>query len=438
MAPDFFDNAGNDLWFQVATLFAIAIASSIIFVRLGLPKTIGWIVIGIVIGPGVLGLMTMGETSEEVPPDAEEETNLITLLATLGSTIMLFVIGLECDFKEIYTKKNISIAIVGITLPWIGGYLLAGFLLPGATFAQSIFIGTALVATSVAITASVLKEMGTLSSGVAKSILAAAIVDDLLGMIVLAITAGIGTGREVGVIDIGWIATAAVSFVVLGTYLGSRVFVKVIASLERYGLKRGLPESGFLLALSFAFLYAFVSHLIGISAIVGAFVAGTAFSQCEYRKQFREGIAFLEWAFAPIFFMSLGILVDVRLPTDMWIFALALTGVAISTKVIGSAIPAWMFGMSRGESVAVGLGMAARLEVAMIIAVYGLSAGIIDGDVYSVIVVMGMISVLVSPTLLRHVAKGSPGTLEGTPARRAMYERGLQSCPSSNLYPHGV
>jgi Kef-type K+ transport system membrane component KefB len=407
MALEVLDEIGGDTWFQVATLFAVAIASSMLFVRLGLPKTVGWIVVGIIIGPGALNLIELqGSTDTDVAPlDPEGKTDLITLLATFGSTIMLFIIGLECDFKEIYTRKNISIAIGGITLPWIGGYALAEFLLPGGTFAQSIFIATALVATSVAITASVLKEMGILSSGIAKAILGAAIVDDVLGMIVLAITAGIGTGHGVELLDISWIAIAAILFVVLGTYLGIRVFVKVIGSIERYGLKRGLPESGFLVALSFAFMYAFVSHQIGISAIVGAFVAGTAFSQCEYRRQFREGIVFLEWAFAPIFFISLGILVNINLPVDMWVFAVALAGVAILTKVVGSAIPARLYGMSTGESVAVGLGMAARLEVAMIIAVYGLSENIIDTTVYSVIVVMGVISILIAPTLLRIMGK---------------------------------
>lgn len=400
MISEVWSAVADDLYFQVAMLFAIAMVASLLFSRLGLPKIVGQITIGIIIGPSVLGLVSIAETGS-----VEEGTDIITLLATFGSTIMLFVIGLECDFKEIYTKRNVAIAIGGISLPWVGGFLLAEQMLPDGNLSQSVFVGTALVATSVAITAGVLKEMGIISSGVAKTILGAAVVDDVLGMIILAISVGVGTGTGIDPGNLLWIIIAAVLFVVLGTYLGHRYFVKVIAAVERRGLRHGLPESGFLLAIAFAFMYAFVSHQIGISAIVGAFVAGTSFSGCEYRKQFKEGITFLEWAFAPIFFISLGLLVDIRLPPEIWLFAVVLACVAISTKVVGSFIPAKLFKMSDREAVTVGLGMAARLEVAMIIAVYGLSADIIDQTVYSVIVVMGVISVLIAPTLLRHVAK---------------------------------
>jgi len=399
MAWDFLEGVTNDLWFQIAALLALATMSSLLFVRLGLPKIVGLIALGIIIGPSVLNLISLSEDAAEA-----NGASIISLLATFGSTIMLFVIGLECDFKELYTRKNISIAIGGITLPWIGGFLLALFLLPDSNMEQAVFIGTALVATSVAITAGVLREMGVLDTDVAKAILGAAVVDDVLGMIVLAISIGIGTGSGVDPVDLTWLTASAILFVVLGTFLGSRFVVKVIASVERFSLKQGIPESGFLLALSFAFLYAFVSHSIGISAIVGAFVAGTSFSRCEYRKQFREGIIFLEWAFVPIFFISLGILVNIRLSLELWIFAFALAGVAIATKVVGSVLPARIFGMSNVESVAVGLGMAARLEVAMIIALFGYDAGIIDVEHYSVIVLMGVISVLVAPTLLRMMA----------------------------------
>lgn len=403
MASDLWTTFTEDLYFQVAMLFAIAMAASLLFSRFGLPKIVGLIVTGIIIGPSVLGIVTISENG-----GVGGGTDIISLLATFGSTIMLFVIGLECDFKEIYTKKNIGIAIGGISLPWVGGFILAEQLIPEGNLAQSVFVGTALVATSVAITAGVLKEMGILSSDVAKTILGAAVVDDVLGMIVLAISVGIGTGSGIDVPDMLWILVAAVLFVSLGTILGNRFFVKMIARFERRGLRQGMPESGFLLALAFAFIYAFVSHQIGISAIVGAFVAGTSFSGCDYRKQFKEGITFLEWAFAPIFFISLGILVDIRLSFDIWMFAFALAGVAMLTKVVGSYVPAKLFKMTNREAVTVGLGMAARLEVAMIIAIYGLSAEIISPTVYSVIVVMGVISVLVAPTLLRYIARDLP------------------------------
>ena len=387
-----------------------AMVSSLVFTRLGLPKVVGQIALGILIGPSVLKIIVV---------DAGSATGeLIPLFAGFGAIIMLFLIGFECDIKEIYTRKNIVIAIGGISLPWVAGFLIAWFMLPDGDpaydrFFQSIFIGTALVATSVAITAGVLKEMGIIGSGVAKTILGAAVVDDVLGMVVLAITAGVATGEGIDLMGFLWIVIAAVLFVGLGSYFGMRFAVRLIGRVERIGIARGMKESGFLLALAFAFLYAFISEQVGISAIVGAFIAGTCFSRCEYRKQFMEGIVFLEWIFAPIFFLSLGIIVDIStLPLEMWVFAVVLAMVAMLSKLIGGGLPARLYGMSRGESVSIGLGLAARLEVAMIIALYGWNAGIISDDVYSAIITMGVISVLVAPTLLR-VVVGRMGNSNG-------------------------
>jgi len=393
----------DSLWFQLALLITLAMVSSLVFTRLGLPKVVGQIALGILIGPSVLKIIVVeaGTATGE----------LIPLFAGFGAIIMLFLIGFECDIKEIYTRKNIVIAIGGISLPWVAGFLIAWFMLPDGDpaydrFFQSIFIGTALVATSVAITAGVLKEMGIIGSGVAKTILGAAVVDDVLGMVVLAITAGVATGEGLGLMGFLWIVIAAVLFVGLGSYFGIRFAVRLVGRVERIGIARGVKESGFLLALAFAFLYAFISEQVGISAIVGAFIAGTCFSRCEYRKQFMEGIVFLEWIFAPIFFLSLGIIVDIsKLPLEMWLFALVLAMVAVLSKLIGGGLPARLYGMSRGESVSVGLGLAARLEVAMIISLYGWNAGIISDDVYSAIIIMGVISVLVAPTLLRVVVR---------------------------------
>ena len=401
MIGDLWAGVIENLWFQLALLITLAMVSSLVFTRLGLPKVVGQIALGILIGPSVLKIIVVeaGTATGE----------LIPLFAGFGAIIMLFLIGFECDIKEIYTRKNIVIAIGGISLPWVAGFLIAWFMLPDGDpaydrFFQSIFIGTALVATSVAITAGVLKEMGIIGSGVAKTILGAAVVDDVLGMVVLAITAGVATGEGLGLMGFLWIVIAAVLFVGLGSYFGIRFAVRLVGRVERIGIARGVKESGFLLARAFAFLDAFISEQVGISAIVGAFIAGTCFSGCEYRKQFMDGIVFLEWIFAPIFFLSLGIIVDIsKLPLEMWLFAVVLAMVAMLSKLVGGGLPARLYGMSRGESVSVGLGLAARLEVAMIIALYGWNAGIISDNVYSAIIIMGVISVLVAPTLLRIV-----------------------------------
>ena len=337
MFDGLFEGILDHLWFQLSLLLTVAIASSFLFARFKQPKIIGQIVLGIVIGPSLLGLISVSEAD---PGD------MVHRLAELGAIILLFMIGLECDFREIYTKRSILIAAGGVIVPWIAGFALAELMLPDPgegfdMFAQSIFVGAALVATSVAITAGVLREMGLIGSDTAKILLGAAVVDDVLGMIVLAVSAGTATGGGLDYGELLGLIIASVLFVSLGAYFGSKFATRVIANVHRRGVQHGMEESGFLLALCLAFLYAVISEMIGISAIVGAFVAGTSLAKCDLRATFQKNISVLEWVFAPIFFLSLGILVDLnQVSAEAWVFAIVLTGVAFVTKIVGCGIPA--------------------------------------------------------------------------------------------------
>lgn len=408
MFEEIWTNISSNLWFQLTLLLTVAIASSFLFARVGQPKIIGLIVLGIIIGPSLLGLIKV---------DPDDPSDMVHNFAQLGAIIILFMIGLECNIKEIYTKRNVLIAIGGVSVPWITGYLLAEVMLPApdvalelTKFTQSIFIGTALVATSVAITVGVMREMGIIGSNIAKTIIGAAVVDDIIAMVVLAITTGVASGGGVDVFNLSYITIAAVLFVVLGSYFGSHFVTKIISRVERRGIAHGIEESGFLLALSLALIYAVIAESIGISAIVGAFIAGTSFSASEYRMRYMKWGTVIEWVFAPIFFLSLGIIVNLQqLDSLNWLlFAFALAGVAIVSKVIGCGIPARILGMNKRESVAVGLGMSPRMEVVMIIAVYAITREFITNQVYSSIIIMGLITVLIAPTLLRRTLRELP------------------------------
>lgn len=412
-----FEGMLNDIWFKLTLLLVVAIASNFLFSRFGQPKIIGQILLGILIGPSLLGLIEISPSSiGAINGNIFDQLPEIGTIATLGAIILLFIIGLECDMKEIYTRKSIVIATSGVILPWVCGFLLADYMLPvpitGTKFAQSVMIGAALVATSVAITAGVLKEMGLIGSKPAKMILGAAVVDDVLGMIVLAISSVLAVGGDIQILNIIWIVIAAVVFVVAGAFIGSRYISKLIAAVERKGAQSNLPESGFLLALVFAFLYAFVAETIGISAIVGAFVAGTSLANSTHAKKFRRDTEVLSWVFTPIFFIALGILVNIRLPLEAWIFALALTLVAAVTKLAGCGIPARLMKMSNRESLSVGLGMIPRMEIAMMIALYALWKGVISQEIYSVIVLMGLLTALFTAPLLKRSMRGTPKTAD--------------------------
>jgi Kef-type K+ transport system membrane component KefB len=311
---------------------------------------------------------------------------------------MLFMIGLECDLREIYTKRSISIALGGVVIPWIAGYFLAYTFDYGS---EAIFIGATLVATSVAITASVISQLGLIGTPIAYAIVGAAVVDDILGMVVLSISKSFTQTSVIDAGEIGLLVLGAALFVVVGAWVGANFLSRLVFSVQVSGFRRKLPMSGFVLALAIAFLYAFVAEAIGITALVGAFVAGTAFSGSALRDGLRKGAQYMEALFVPIFFVSLGVAVDLVGIWDQIWFGLALTAVAVVTKIAGCGIPAKLTGMSWWDSLSVGVGMMPRLEIALVIAYYGLTTAIITKEVYSVVVFMGLVTALFAPSILK-------------------------------------
>ncbi len=238
-------------------------------------------------------------------------------------------------------------------------------------------------------------------------------------MIVLSIAAGM-SGQASSIVGIPvdlsiyiiFLIIIASAFIIVGVFIGVRYFGRLVTYVEQKAEARRIKHTGFLVALAITFLYAFISESIGISAIVGAFVAGTMFSGIAFKKQLKEGAGYLSAVFVPIFFITLGLLVDFHDlysdPTTLGIlllFGVVLTIVAIISKVIGCGIPARLFKSSSKEAFAIGVGMTPRLEVALVIALYGLSLGIIHSHVYSVIVLMGVLTALVTPPLLRMTLK---------------------------------
>jgi len=395
MAPldieSLFDTLLQDVWFELTFLLAVSLIAGFVFTRFGQPKVIGYIVVGVIIGPSVLGIIQLSDTGTSGLPES------IAMLAELGAIVLLLMIGLECDIKEIYTRRSIMIAIGGVIVPWVCGFGVAHLMGYGT---EAVFIGATLVATSVAVTASVISELGLIGTPVAYAIVGAAVVDDVMGMVVLGISKGMITG-SLDPVGLVLLVVGAVLFVVLGAWIGSRFLTRLVFDVQVEGFRRKLPMSGFILMLAFAFLYAFIAETIQISAIVGAFVAGVAFSGSALRDGFRKGMMYLEALFVPLFFVSLGAVVYF---TDMWnsiLFAVVLLAVAFVTKVFGCGVAARLSGMNRWDSLAVGFGMTPRLEIAMIIAYYGLSNAIIGFDVYSVVVFMGLLTAVFSPPMLK-------------------------------------
>ena len=374
--------------FQMSLLLFVALGGYLIASRINQSAVIGLILVGLLVGPSVLGLITY--------------TDFVRGLAHLGAVVLLFVIGLEFNVKEILSVRNGVIAGIGVIVPWIGGYWIS--LLFGFNTASAIFIGTALTATSIAITANVLKELGKLQTDAAKAIIGAAVIDDVLSLLALAISTDIVSGT-ITAGGIALVAAKAVAFIILGGVFGIFVITKYIERLDATGFCKKFPEFIFIFAMMVAFLYAMCAEAVGLSAIVGAFIAGVSFERVELNqsKNFKEGAEYLQIIFASIFFVSLGVLADVKAVTpEIFFFLIVLTIVAIVTKVIGCGIPAGMMGLCRKDALIVGFGMSPRGEVAMIVALIGLEAGIIDQGVYVVLVLMSLLTTVITPIVYRN------------------------------------
>jgi Kef-type K+ transport system membrane component KefB len=378
----------SSIEFQMSLLLFVALAGYLISSNINQSAVVGIILAGIAVGPSWLGLVTY--------------TQFVSSLAHLGAVVLLFTVGLHFRLKEITNIKNLLIAFFGIIIPWIAGYYLAKLF--GFDFGSSIYIGTALTATSIAITANVLKEMDKLQTDTAKAIIGAAIIDDVLSLLALSISGEIVTG-EVSLLFILLTIIKAAGFLVAGNFVGKILATRIITRLDKTRIVHKYPEFIFIFAMMVAFFYGMVAELIGLSAIVGSFLAGVSLEgiKLEHGLSFREGAEYLQIIFASLFFVSLGVLVDLHeLTWDLTWFLLILTIVAVLTKVAGCGIPAKLYGMNLKDSLIVGFGMSPRGEVAMIVALIGLNQKLIEQDTYIVLVLMSLLTTILTPILFRN------------------------------------
>ena len=374
--------------FQMSLLMFVALAGYLIAYRINQSAVVGIILAGIVVGPSLLGMVTY--------------TDFVSTLAHLGAVVLLFTIGLEFSIKDIARIRYFVIALVGIIVPALGGFFLASLF--DFDFKASVFIGTALTATSIAITANVLREMGKLQTETAKAIIGAAVIDDVLALLALSISEGVVSG-ELSSISLLITTVKAIGFIILGIFIGKILLGRLIIRLDKTKIAGKYPESIFIFAIMIAFFYAMAAEFVGLSAIVGSFLAGASFAGVKLIRGeiFREGAEHLQIIFASIFFVSLGVVMDLHyVTTNLLWFVLALSAVAILTKVIGCGIPAIIQRMSIKDSLIIGIGMVPRGEVAMIVALIGLSQNLIDQSTYSALILMSLLTTIIPPLILRN------------------------------------
>lgn len=372
---------------QMSLLLFVALFGYLIASRINQSAVIGEIFVGILIGPSLLGLITY--------------TSFVQALAQLGALILLFVVGLEFKPRSVFQAKYGAIALGGVIVPWIGGYFIATLF--NYPFASAVFVGTALTATSIAITAKVLKEIGRLNTPTAEAIIGAAVIDDILGLLALSVSVQM-IGGSFDAFALLLVVIKAFMFMAVGLFVGRRLLRKAIVLMDKSAMVKKFPEFVFVLAMACAFFYSFTAEYIGLSGIVGAFLAGVSFEGLKLAnsKDFKEGAEYLHIIFAAVFFVSLGVLMDLRtLDWAIVVFMLSLTAVAVLTKLIGCMIPCLLFKMKRPDALIVSFGMSPRGEVAMIVALIGLTNGIIGQDLYTAIVFMAVITTILTPPILK-------------------------------------
>lgn len=329
----------------------------------------------------------------------------LQLFSSLGILLLLFMVGLECKVREMWEVGGsaTSVALLGVVVPFALGFAATRYLIaPGADPNLAIFIAATLCATSIGITARVFKDMHSLEMREAKIVLGAAVLDDILGLIVLAVVTGIVTAGMVNLADIGLIFAKAclffVAVVLFGAYYLKRD-IRFYTKLDEGNIKLLYPF-GLMMVCSW------VADVIGLASIVGAFAAGLIIEErcfpknqvCYHGHQTLESVfAPIEGIFAPVFFVLMGFMVDITTFVDWQVLlaGLGLTAVAILGKLASSLL------MGRGKDRwIVGIGMVPRGEVGLIFASIGLSLGVLDNRFYSIIIIVVLLTTLVTPPLL--------------------------------------
>ena len=398
------------LLIQLSIILAVAkIAGELATRFLKIPVVLAELGAGVAIGPFALGGLSFFGVGPLFPiplvdgkPSPIPVGNELYALAQIGSVVLLFAIGLETNLKQFirYAGPATAVAIGGVALPFalgVGATVLLGFDGGGGwTSPQALFMGAIMTATSVGITARVLADLHRLDEPEGVTIIAAAVVDDVLGILVLTVVVGISTTDTFTLGSVGWISFKAIGFCIGLTAVGILAAPYLEKVLEKFSSTSAL----LCIPLALALLAAGLAEFFGLAFIIGAFSIGLALSTTRLGHLVEAAMLGIVDFLVPVFFVVMGMLVDVTSMRDGIVFGLIISVLAIFSKVVGSGAPALVSGFNLRGSTRIGVGMMPRGEVALIIAGIGLSHGIIGQDLFGVSILMTVITTLIAPTLL--------------------------------------
>lgn len=369
-------------------LFAIFVWAKVFaegFERLGLPAVLGEILAGVVLGPYATNLI--------------QPTPTVYSIAEIGAIFLLFTVGLETSPKELIRVGRVSlrVALAGIVVPFVFGFVYIRFL-RGHSAHEATFVAAAMVATSVGVTARVMGDLRVLGSRVAKIILGAAVFDDILGMILLAVVAGLASAQGVEWVQLIVLAVEAVGFAVFMIFFGPKLVKRIRPGVERMSTR----NAPLILALAICLGLSVAAERIGMAAIIGAFFAGLAFAEYSPEWNLEPRVNAINEFLAPFFFFSMGTRLDLGVFTSgIILVSVVVTALAILAKVIGCGLPVLKEGWP--SALKVGVGMTPRGEVALIVALIGLQMNMISQAVYAIVLFMTAATTLLAPPVLRYL-----------------------------------
>lgn len=374
---------GGLLMLLILELAIILIASKIagsLSVRLGQPSVLGKLLIGIVLGPTVLGLVN--------------DTDTLAQFSEIGVILLMFIAGLETDMEE-FKRTGRSASFVGfggIIVPLVLGYF-CGILL-NLSVMESWFLGLMLSATSVSISVQALKEMGQLKSPEGATILGAAVIDDVVVIIALAFLMSFAGGD----VNLTTVILKKVLFFAGAIIVGWKVvpwFIRKFTSLR-------VTETVISSALVVCFVFAYLAEYTGVAAIIGAYIAGVAISVTEFKHEIFEKVETISYSiFVPVFFTSIGITAEFHGVMENLGLIIFLSILAVLTKLIGASIGAKMAGFGWRSSLGIGSAMVSRGEVALIMATIGIEAKLLSDDMFAVIVVVVLVTTIITPPMMK-------------------------------------
>jgi len=400
---------------QLGILLFVARLGGFLFEKLKLPGVLGELASGIVVGPYLLGSIPFAGFAHGVFPLFSETFPIYPELygfCTVASIVLLFMVGLETDIKLFmrYSVAGSLVGIGGVVVSFLVGNLMGVWLLPtvmdghfGPLSPACIFLGVMSTATSVGITARVLSDKRKLDSPEGVTILAGAVIDDVLGIILLAVGLGIISASSAGGDGVAWggigiIAAKAVGIWVAATVLGLVASRRIGALLKGFGEESSIA----IMALGLALILSGLFEEARLAMIIGAYVMGLSLSRTDISHLIRENLHVIYRFLVPVFFAVMGMLVDVRLlmSREVLLFGMVYTLGAIAAKTLGCSLPALACGFNVRGALRIGSGMLPRGEVALIVAGIGLAAGLISPEVFGIGVLMTLVTTLLAPPLL--------------------------------------